>query len=331
MSYHVSVIIPIFNVAKFIERCARSLFEQTFNETEFIFVDDCSPDASIDILNSLILEYPEKQHAVRIVKHEVNKGLPAARNTGLELAKGEYIFHCDSDDWLEKNAVELMYADAISTNADIVWCDWYLSFDKNSRYMSQSPIDAHQISPIDCIRMMLGGKLKYNVWNKLVRRSLYENNQILFPEGYSMGEDMTMIKLFAFAGKISYLPKALYYYSQLNSEAFTKKTTETHLSQIKHNVDDLIDFIQKKFGYEFYQEIQFFKLNVKLPFLISPQIDSYRRWLAWYPEANSYIGQNPMFSKKTKFIQKSALEGRFWIIKLHYYLVIRIVYGVIFR
>lgn len=65
---------------------------------------------------------------MQIVKHEINKGLPSARNSGLKIASGEYIFHCDSDDWLEKNALSLLYEEAIEKNVDAVWCDWYLSF-----------------------------------------------------------------------------------------------------------------------------------------------------------------------------------------------------------
>ncbi|MHC8949283.1 glycosyltransferase family 2 protein [Sphingobacterium hungaricum] len=331
MSYQVSVIIPIYNVGKFIERCARSLFSQTLESVQFIFVDDCTPDNSIEILDKLIADFPERQKDILIVKHEKNRGLPAARNSGLKVASGDYIFHCDSDDWLEENAMQELCSTAIDNNADLVWCDWYLSFDKNSRYMSQSPMDIDKVSPMYCLQMLLGGKLKYNVWNKLVRRSLYIENNIAFPEGFSMGEDLTMIKLFPFANQVSYCPKALYHYSQSNTEAFTKKTSSDHLIQIKHNVNNLIDFIKNKYGNEFDREIQFFKLTIKLPFLISSENDSYKRWLAWYPESNSYIDQNPMFSKKTKLIQKAALNGHFWIIKLHYYFVTRIVYGVIFK
>ena len=132
----VSIIIPIFKVRNFIERCVCSLFEQTLKDVEYIFVDDASPDDSIDILKSCIDRYPERKDQVIILTHEQNQGLPAARNTGLAVATGEYVFHCDSDDFVEKDMLEEMYKAAKTQDADMVYCDFYLSFEKNERYMS---------------------------------------------------------------------------------------------------------------------------------------------------------------------------------------------------
>ena len=95
MAYKVSVIVPIYKVEKFIARCAKQLFEQTLPEVEYIFVNDCTPDNSMLELAKTIQAYPHKEHAIRICTHEVNKGLPSARNTGLQHAQGEFIFHCD--------------------------------------------------------------------------------------------------------------------------------------------------------------------------------------------------------------------------------------------
>ena len=132
----VSVISPIFKVRNFIERCACSLFEQTLKDVEYIFVDDASPDDSIDIVKACIERYPERKEQVRILVHEQNQGLPAARNTGLAVAAGEYVFHCDSDDFVEREMLEEMYNAAKAQDTDIVYCDFYLSFEKNERYMS---------------------------------------------------------------------------------------------------------------------------------------------------------------------------------------------------
>ena len=133
----VSVVIPVFKVRNFIERCATSLFEQTLEDVEYIFVDDASPDDSIEILKECLERYPKRKAQVQILTHEQNKGLPAARNTGLAVATGEYVFHCDSDDWVESTMLEDLYVTAIQNSADIVWCDWYLSFAQNERYMRQ--------------------------------------------------------------------------------------------------------------------------------------------------------------------------------------------------
>lgn len=88
----VSVIIPIYNVAAYIARCVRSLLGQTLDDVEFIFVDDCSSDDSIFILEAVIKEFPKRAETIKLIRHSQNMGLPAARNSGLEMAEGEYIF-----------------------------------------------------------------------------------------------------------------------------------------------------------------------------------------------------------------------------------------------
>lgn len=192
MEYKVSVIIPVYKVEKFVERCVRSLMEQTMDGIEYIFVDDASPDDSILILHKVLVDYPERSERVKILVHSENKGLPAARNTGLAVAKGEYVFHCDSDDFVEKDLLSTLYEVACCEKADIVWSDYYVSYPNNERYMRQPSYD----TPEAALKGMLHGRMKYNVWNKLVKRSLYIEHDITFPAGYAMGEDMTMMFLF---------------------------------------------------------------------------------------------------------------------------------------
>jgi len=327
----VSIIVPIYNVKNHIEKCVRSLFEQTYQNIEYIFVDDCSPDNSISILKKTLEEYPHRKEQTQIIRHKTNKGLPSARNSGLKYATGKYVFHCDSDDYLEKNAINLLLNEVEKNNADIVWCDWYLSFKKNERYISQKPNKDEILSGKDAIKLILSGKIRHNVWNKLVKRELYFENNISFPDGYGMGEDITMIKLFSFTDKVCYLPKALYHYNQTNENAFTQTTTETHLEELKHNINDINVFLQRKYNRDINDYICFFKLNAKLNFLISNDKKSYEKWLDLFPEANEYIDKNHMFSTRIKILQKMALNRNFWFLKLHYYLVTRIVYGFIYN
>ena len=323
----VSVIIPVFNVANYIERCVRSLFEQTHSNMEYIFVDDCSPDQSMAILHRLIEEYKDKNLSIQIITHEKNSGLPTARNSGLKVASGEYVFHCDSDDWVEKDAMEKMVRSAQTNQADIVWCDWFLSFRTNERYMKQKGKE----TPIDCMKAMLSGRLKYNVWNKLVKRSLYVDNQVTFPDGFGMGEDMTMIRLFSYATKVCYLPAALYHYVQINASSFTKTTSDIHMLQVYFNANQTIEFVINRHGSELEEELQFFKLNIKLPLLISNDVNSHRLWTEWYTDANRYINRNKMFSLRIRLLQQAAAKGNFSIVKLHYYLVTKVVYGLIYK
>ena len=121
-----SVIVPIYGVEKYIERCARSLFEQTLEDIEYIFIDDCTLDKSIGILKRLIEEYrtslKEKNYSVTIEKMPKNTGLPGVRKYGIQLATGEYVIHCDSDDWVDFDMYRLMYEKAKADDADVVSC-----------------------------------------------------------------------------------------------------------------------------------------------------------------------------------------------------------------
>ncbi len=323
----VSVIIPIYKVEKFIKRCVRSLMEQTLQEVEYIFVNDATTDNSVNVLKNVITEYVNRNSQITILEHEINKGLPAARNTGLQVATGKYVFHCDSDDFIELDMLEKLYRKAEETDADIVWCDWFLSFEKNERYMKQPDYD----TPMEALKGILSGAMKYNVWNKLVKHSLYVENQICFPEGYGMGEDMTMIRLFACAQKVAYLPEAFYHYVKLNGEAFTNTFSERHLRDIKHNVDETTAFVYNKVVSRIHPYIDYFKLNVKYPFIISDKREMYQLWRCWYPEANDFIEDNPNSSFRSKVLQYAAKYKQYWVLWLHYKLIHQFVYGVLYR
>ncbi len=324
----VTVVIPIFKVRDFIERCVCTLFNQTLKDIEYIFVDDASPDDSIDILKSCIERYPERRERVQILVHDQNQGLSAARNTGLAVAAGEYVFHCDSDDFVEKDMLEEMYKAAKKNNADMVYCDFYLSFEKNERYMSCPSYETAS----DMLKVgLLGGNMKYNVWNKLVKRSLYTDNNITFPAGHAMGEDMTMIRLAACAKSVAYVPKAFYHYVKLNANAYSATMHDRHKIDIRFNVDQTVEFLQNKFGNELYKEIAFFKLNTKLPFLITDDETQYEVWKEWWPEANKYICDNKAQAFRTRLVQWLAAKGQFWAVRLYFNVVYKLVYGVIYR
>lgn len=323
----VSIIIPIYKVEAYIKKCATSLMEQTYKEIEYIFVNDRTPDNSIAILKSVIHKYPDRINNTHIINHEYNKGLPSARNTGLNNATQKYIFHCDGDDWVEDNMIEELVKCAEQNDSDIVWCDWFLTFSKNERYMSQP----NYLSNIDALKGLLSGTMKYNVWNKLIKRDLYLNNQIRFPDNHGMGEDMTIIKLFACANQVNYLNKAFYHYLRTNGESFTNKPNIKQLGDILYNSDSIISFIKEKFGTLLDKELSFFKLNIKYPFLISCDRESYSIWKNTYNDANINIFDNKEVSSRCKLLQYFASKNQFWIVWIHYQLLHKVIYGYIYK
>lgn len=325
--YKISVIVPIYNVEKFITRCVETLMEQTLQEVEFIFVNDATPDNSWNILNEVLKKYPVRRSDVILLEHDVNKGLPAARNTGLSIAHGEYIFHCDSDDFVERDMLESLYNKAVEEDADIVWCDWFLSFEKSERYMKQPSFTNAK----DALKAMLGGGMKYNVWNKLVRRSLYSDNNIVFPTGHNMGEDMTILLLFTHARNVAYIPKAFYHYVKINVSAISREISDLHWTALKYNVERVEDYIRNVYGSELEKDISFFKLEAKFPFLIMGNTDLYSLWKDWFTESNKYILLNKNVSRRNRFIQWCAWRNQFWLVYLYNKFVLNFIYGVIYK
>lgn len=311
----ISVIIPIYGVEQFIGRCAESLMCQALKEgVEFLFVDDATPDGSIGVLEEVLARHPERQTQVRLLRHAKNQGLPAARNTGLAEARGTYVFHCDSDDYVEPEMLETLLDAAERHRADMVWCDWYLTFAESERYMRQPEYS----TATEALRAMLAGAMKYNVWNKLVRRSLYTENHILFPAGYGMGEDMTMMRLAACARKVAYVPHAFYHYVKTNTNSFCQTYSERHLADLKHNVSLTADYLTARLGDAIARDLAFFKLEAKFPFLISDgRNGEYRRWREWYPEANAYIMQNKSVSLRSRMVQWLAAHNFFAAVRIY--------------
>lgn len=305
----VSVIVPFYRVAPYIARCARSLMEQTLQDVEFIFVDDASPDDSAKLLKEVLSLYNRE---VTILVHDVNKGLPAARNTGLAVARGEYIWHCDSDDYPEPTMLEELYVAAMENDADLAYCDFYLDFGTGRRCMSHPCYsDGEQLVK----EGFLAGRAKYNVWNKIAKRSLYKG--ISFPDGHPMGEDMTMILLATRACKVAYVPKPLYHYMKTNSGAFTNTVSDRHRADILFNTQRTIDFLKMWPVEDLERYLAFFQLDVKLPFLFTGHYADYWLWHQWFPEANAYIGQNPHLPRRTVWVQQWAAWHLFPLVWLY--------------
>ena len=314
----VTVIIPVYKVEAFVERCVRSLMEQTLQDVEFIFVDDASPDGSMEIVRRISAEYDRD---VRILVHPENKGLPAARNTGLAEAHGDYIFHCDSDDWPEKTMLEKMYEAAVGREADFVYCDFFLEFGTGRRYMTTPDYATTEEMVKDGL---LVGNMKYNVWNKLIHRSLYDG--VSFPEGHGMGEDMTIIPLATRARRTARVPEALYHYIKINAGAFSATMTERRLRDIRFNTDRVLQALESWETSDKEKYLAFFKLNVKLPFLFSDDKAQYRLWQEWYPEADRFIPENTSLPRRTRLVQEWAAKGHFGLVRLYSFVINKIYY-----
>lgn len=315
MEYKVSLIVPVYKVETYIERCVRAIFEQTLSSLQVIFVDDCSPDNSIKIVRSTLAQYPDKKAHVLFLENEHNQGASVSRNLGIEHAKGEYIAFCDADDWMEKNTIEVMYETILSNNADIVWTDFYYTTLEKDAPQRQAVAENSGA----CISALMSEKMHGAVWNKLYKQSLFSENRISFPEGRDMWEDLyTNIRLFYFAKQVVYLPKTFYHYVQYNVNSIGSCTlSEKKLSDIMVNTNAIEHFLREQRVVALYEkEVFLLKLAAKQTLLFICDRKSFGQWRDTYPEANKYIMSFKVLPIHLRLIGWAAMHGIWPIIDL---------------
>ena len=211
----VSVCIPVYRVEPYIARCVRSLLEQTISGLELIFVNDCTPDNSIQVLEETLKEYQRDDVTVKIIHHEKNMGVTAARFTAMNAVTGKYFIHCDPDDWIEPEMYQSMYDEIIRTDSDMVYCD-FEHFDDNGNKKIKK--EAKCSSPEDVIKAIISPSC--DCWGSLViklwRSSVKDN--ISCPSSISFCEDVIMsVQMLLKCKQVSYIPKAFYhYYTNIN-------------------------------------------------------------------------------------------------------------------
>lgn len=235
----VSIGIPVYGVEKYIERCARSLFEQTYENIEYIFIDDCTPDKSIEILKKVLDDYPLRKEVVHIIQHEHNKGLAGARNTFIEHATGEFVIHVDSDDWVDENLVEKLVSKQSDNDADVVFVNYIKVYKDHNQERNEIPfIDEKEYRDNVLLRKAFG-----HIWGRLIRKSLYIYNNIMCEEGINMGEDFQIYaKLLFYAQTVSFVTEHLYMYNCLNEGSYTNMYSKEKLRQDWRSFDSVKEF-----------------------------------------------------------------------------------------
>ena len=219
--YRVSIIVPVYGVERYIERCAVSLFEQTYPNIEFVFVDDATKDKSIEILEQVIARYPARQKDVRIITHPQNKGLSAARNTGIDAIKGDYLLHVDSDDYLATDAIEHLVNKAEENNADIVLFDTNVVTTNGIHTVTVRYNDKESY-----LKALLQHTANCAHWNKFYRKALLERTGIRSDERVRLAEDYAVTpRLVHQAQIITVLHEPLYYYETTNQSSYIHNLT----------------------------------------------------------------------------------------------------------
>ena len=297
----VSVIIPVYNVGPYIERCLHSLFGQTLDDIEYIFVDDGSTDDSVMLIEHVLEEYPDRLQQTKILRHDKNRGVAAARTTGIRAATGEYIIHCDPDDWVERDMYEKMYARAIETDADIVACYHML----NDRLVAYDFAD----TPQKCLESMTIKSRQYvHLWTKLVRRSIVEEHDIVPFEGVDFGEDLnTTVRLLYWARTISVVEEPLYHYC---IHANSISTSDSYLRNFKIravNVEKICAFLLQTGDRRYETLSNYLKFSLKFEFRTCFSDD--REWFDWYRECHKEVMKFKDNSLKSRITLRLTLSN----------------------
>ena len=234
----VSIIVPVYNAGKTIEKCMVSLFSQTLKEIEVIAVNDCSKDNSLDILK----EYKKKYNNLVIINNKENMGPAASRNKALEIAKGTYIGFVDSDDFVEKNMYEVM-SSYMNNDVDLITCSRDRDYGNKvkkiiNKQMTDNPKDLSLISNY--------------VTDKLFKRNIIDKYEIRFPEKYRYAEDVYFLSVYrCYCNKMKILQDLLYHIS-FNPKSVTNSYNENILKIIEV-LKDIKSFFEKN---SFYDELK---------------------------------------------------------------------------
>lgn len=235
----VSVIVPIYNVEKYLEKCINSLLSQTLEDIQIILVNDGSKDNSGNIAK----EYEKNNKDKVIYVEKENGGLSDARNYGLKYATGDFIAFLDSDDYIEKNAYEEMYNKAIEENADYVECDFIWEFPNKIRVDKQYPYK-NKKEMLSFVRVV--------AWNKLIKRQLITDNNLEFPKGLRYEDIEFTYKLIPFLNKFAYVDNPFIHYVQREGSIANVQNERT--AEIFTVLDNVIEFYKKNNIYEEYRD-----------------------------------------------------------------------------
>lgn len=245
MSTLVSVLVPVYNVEKYFKKCLLSLFKQTYPTIEYIFVDDCSTDSSIQILNDVLKDFPNRINNVKIISHSVNRGLAVSRNTALNVASGDYIIHIDSDDYIEYDMIASMIEKATKNNSDMVICDFYLEYPQKTVILKNNFSNKKK----DYLEFLINRKTLSSIVARLIKRSVVVDNNIFFIEGLNQGEDyVTSPRVTYYCNVINKVETPLYHYIKFNLDSYTHNIDSKTIDDVARATGILIDFFSEK-GY----------------------------------------------------------------------------------
>ncbi len=303
----ISICVPVYNVEAYVERCMHSLLKQTYANIEYVIVDDCSTDKSLDVIQSVIAGYPQRKAQIHILHNDSNHGLAYTRRVSIEAATGEYILCVDSDDYIELNMVKRLYQACNTHCCDIV-IGGYLDEKSSGKQVTNTPVPFQHN---DFLLEALEDRI-CRLSGKLVRRSLFSMPEVSFaPEGMDYLEDrIVLLYLSGAARYIDVIPQPLYHYI-LHDGSISYNKTDKHFRCLKLYWE-LADAYLAQRGltdrYRILTDRQ--KLSDKISLLhFCKDISTCKRYAGLFPEAEAHHPQLSLIRgvRLTRFLTKYRL------------------------
>ena len=237
----ISIVVPVYNVEKYIPRCIESILNQTYKNWEVIFINDGSKDNSLEVLKN----YQKKDNRIKIIDKK-NEGSGVARNIGIEKSEGKYLAFLDSDDWYEKDFLEKLYNNLKENNSDVSMCNPRMTYDDRQKNKNINIYHFDRIELNKNPEKILGILAMPVIWNKLYKKEVVVSNGIRFPN-YSFSEDVEFLyKVFLYVSKVSKVEEYLYnYYQRDNSE--TKKIKRESIEQVYKVIENIESYVKNNF------------------------------------------------------------------------------------
>ena len=302
----VTILMPIYKVEQYLEKTLNSIFSQTYPYLDYVFVNDCSPDNSLQILKDAIIKYKIEKNKFTIINHFRNEGIAVSRADCIANAKGDYVYFVDSDDWIEENTVEQMVSATNGGAVDIVGCDFMKDFvSGQTTYHHEDYSESCMGNLYKCLNYDIATVL----WKLLIRRSLFDNFTIT-PHVDIVEDYIMSVKLYYYANSFVSIPKAFYHYVQYNQARVSLQTLWSVNMHIK-GVKEVEEFCREKGLYDDDVEHKLLlrKFNIKSNFLTKQLLD-YQSYKQTFPEAKS-IWREMNYSTKERI--------KFWLAEHGFY------------
>lgn len=311
----ISVIVAIYNVEAYLNRCIDSLVNQTLESIEIILVNDCSPDNSANIAQEYMKKYPDK---IRVINTHENLKQGGARNLGIRVAKGEYIAFVDADDWVDETMYEKLYLKARDTKSDIVVCDYYKTTEK-SILSKEYSVKRDLIGELDIDKKRELILTPGPIWSKIVKRDLYIKYELFFPEKLFYEDNPFASILPIYANKMEYVEEALYYWRIHDISTSHKKDSYHHFDRLK-TAKILLEEFENRGVYNIYkEEVEFRFVELYYTNTIHTCLVNFKNpELEYMYKIREYINYNFSNYRKNKYFKRYSIKRRI-ITKLNDY------------